>query len=64
MEFEINLRCLLDSKLDAKLISLRFNTPEIASSVRPEIDNKDKNKSAVFLNETREVIWTLHKVKG
>lgn len=64
IEFEINLRNLIDPKLDAKIVEIRFSVPQQASSVKPELDPADKNKLGIFHSDNREVHWTIHKMKG
>lgn len=64
VEFEINLRCLLNPKLDVKVIIIRFNVPESTSSVKLDLDAKDKLKQGQFQQDNREVIWTVQKMKG
>ena len=64
IEFEINLRCLIDAKLDVKKIDIKFYVPQMASSVKPELDPKDSNKQGLFHSDNREVHWILNKMKG
>lgn len=64
VEFEIILRCMLDSKLEAKVVHIRFNVPECTSSVKTETEAKDKSKRAEYQQDNREVVWTIFKMKG
>lgn len=64
IEFEINLRCLIEPKLDVKLINIRFFVPQMASSVKPIHDLKDSNKQGIYHTDNREMLWTIHKMRG
>ena len=64
VELLLKVKCDLPKDNSAKLVSVRFSTPESASSVTPTLTEKAKGQKANFSESERQVQWQIENFKG
>ena len=64
IELLLKVKCELPKENSAKMVSIRFSTPESGSSVNPTLSASVKGESVVYNENERAVQWDIENFKG